>query len=370
MSTTNNTNQIFTAPTSENERWENRRSSISAQGKLKDKARRQSRVVSNIEEEKEDKRAEESIVAIRSVSASQDSVIDGLLLKFYQPGFLANFEAQDKENRMKILKHILTQFEKIDKLLMASNCTSLDIDFEKAIMKILSDTEEMMQTEKIVLYEIDPNSEELVLKEFDNDEDTLLKSRKVFPRGSGIAGFAAATKDLINVSDPRNFTHYHSTIDTGGFNVQPEQIIACPLMMKNGPVIGVLELVNKVGENGKIIPFDEEDEYLLKLLARTLTIVLTNARSIAKITDTRKKVEVLLETTKSLTSILDFDELIKKIMESAKELLDADRCTLFLKDATRKQLVAKILVHESIQEIRIKMDAGIAGSVLMSGGIF
>ena len=324
----------------------------------------------NVNKPRKQKIIEEEPMKDRSVSLENESIIDGLLLKYYQPTFLEGFANSDQENRVKTLKHILTQFEKIDKVLMASSSTSLDIEFDDALKKILADTEEMMQAELILFYEVDQNTGELILKTFNEKEEQMLGTRKIFPAGSGIVGFAAATKEMINVADPLNFPRYHSAVDIGGTNIKPEQILACPIFLKNEPVLAVVELINKFGDNGMTQSFDEEDEYLLRLLARTLTIVLTNARSIAKITETRKKVQVLLETTKSLSSILDFDELIKKIMESAKELLNADRCTLFLKDAERKQLVAKILGRETIEEIRIKMDAGIAGSVLMSGGIF
>jgi GAF domain-containing protein len=311
----------------------------------------------------------EEALPIRPTSLEKDSIIDGLLMKYYQPQFLQNFNSSDQDYRVNTIKHILMQLEKIDKILLASSSTSLDVEIDDALKRILEDTEEMMQSEAVIFYEVDTNTGELILKTFNDKEELMLKTKKVFPAGSGLVGHVAATREILNVSDAVNNPNYHSKIDNGGLpNIRPEYILSCPLFVKNGPVIAVVQLVNKLMENGEIRPFDEEDEYLLSLLARTLTIVLTNARSVAKITETRKKVQVLLDTTKSLSSILDFDELIKKIMESAKELLNADRCTLFIKDSARKQLVAKILVRDKIEEIRIKMDAGIAGSVLMSGG--
>ncbi|KAH6566392.1 hypothetical protein BASA62_006710 [Batrachochytrium salamandrivorans] len=52
---------------------------------------------------------------------------------------------------------------------------------------------------------------------------------------------------------------------------------------------------------------------------------------------------------------------------SAKDLLSADRCTLFLNDNEQKQLLALIQGRDSLQEIRIPRNAGIAGAVFMSG---
>ena len=309
--------------------------------------------------------------SLKTISVEGESIIEGLLSEYYQPDFISRFEEMGKRNRVQSLRHLLSQFEKIDKLLTVTNCTSFNVDLEKALEKILTDTEEMMQAEMILFYEIDPDTSEIMPKIFyDNDmleDPSAFTNRKRFPPGSGIAGYAAATGDMINIADPVNFPRFHPAVDLGGIDIVPKNILTTPLALQDGPIIAVIQLVNRFAEDGSYQAFTENDEYLLKLLARTLAIVMTNARSIQRMTETKKKVEVLLETTRSLSSTLDFDMLIKMIMEAAKELLSADRCTLFLKDEPRKQLVAKIVVKDSIQEIRIKMDAGIAGSVLMSG---
>ncbi|KAH9262011.1 hypothetical protein BASA82_000928 [Batrachochytrium salamandrivorans] len=70
--------------------------------------------------------------------------------------------------------------------------------------------------------------------------------------------------------------------------------------------------------------------------------MMANANIYENMLNTQKKVEVLLETTRSLGSILDIDVLVKMIMQSAKDLLSADRCTLFLNDNEQKQLLALI----------------------------
>ncbi|KAH9245686.1 hypothetical protein BASA81_016822 [Batrachochytrium salamandrivorans] len=95
--------------------------------------------------------------------------------------------------------------------------------------------------------------------------------------------------------------------------------------------------------------------------------MMANANIYENMLNTQKKVEVLLETTRSLGSILDIDVLVKMIMQSAKDLLSADRCTLFLNDNEQKQLLALIQGRDSLQEIRIPRNAGIAGAVFMSG---
>ena len=310
---------------------------------------------------------------LKTIDSNAESIIEGLLSDYYSPNFITNFEDLGKKGRIEAVKYLLTQFEKIDKLISVTSCTSLDVDLGKALAKILSDTEEMMQAEMVLFYEVDFETRELVARHIElslPEEERHLASRVAFPASAGIAGFCATTGDMINIKKPIDFPRYHPAIDAAGTNIIPENILAAPIADQDRQVFSVIQLVNKIGYNGEQLPFVSEDEYLLKLLAKTMSIVITNSKSIERMKQTKKKVEVLLETTKSLSSTLDFDTLIKMIMDSAKELLSADRCTLFLKDESRKQLVGKIVIKDAIQEIRIKMDAGIAGSLLMSGRNF
>jgi adenylate cyclase len=64
---------------------------------------------------------------------------------------------------------------------------------------------------------------------------------------------------------------------------------------------------------------------------------------------------------------VQIDVLIKMIMDSAKDLLGADRCTIFLDDKERKRLRALVQGRSSVQSIAIPYTAGIAGAVFSSG---
>jgi adenylate cyclase len=313
----------------------------------------------------------EDIDTFKIIPSDSESIIDGLLSDYYKPDFMSRFNSMGIKSRTSAMTHLLSLFEKIDKLLQVTHCTSLNMDLDGAIQKIIMDTEEMMQAEMILLYEVDPDTNEIVAKDFDTDHlsdvEKHVLQRRIYPAGSGIAGYVAVTGDIVNVNDPSSFPRYHPIVDTGATEIVPKDILAAPILTLDGPVIAVIQAINRFGQDGSYESFNENDEFLLKTLGKTLGIVMTNARAMERMTEMNKKVKVLLDTTRFLSSTLDFDTLIKMIMEAAKELLNADRCTLFLKDDARKQLVAKIVMKDSIQEIRIKMDAGIAGSVLMSG---
>ncbi|HUG89622.1 MAG TPA: GAF domain-containing protein [Planctomycetaceae bacterium] len=81
----------------------------------------------------------------------------------------------------------------------------------------------------------------------------------------------------------------------------------------------------------------------------------------------RLRLQVLLDVAKSLTSELDTTSLIKTIMIRARELCDAERCSLFLLDRERGELRSKVV--EGADEIRFDMRLGIAGHVATTGEV-
>jgi adenylate cyclase len=81
----------------------------------------------------------------------------------------------------------------------------------------------------------------------------------------------------------------------------------------------------------------------------------------------RLRLQVLLDVAKSLTSELDTASLIETIMIRARELCDAERCSLFLLDRERGELRSKVV--EGADEIRFDMRQGIAGHVATTGEV-
>ncbi|HWY24350.1 MAG TPA: adenylate/guanylate cyclase domain-containing protein, partial [Nevskia sp.] len=75
----------------------------------------------------------------------------------------------------------------------------------------------------------------------------------------------------------------------------------------------------------------------------------------------------ILEVAQDLAGELHLDVLIGRIMSAATDLLDAERSTLFVYDAERRQLWSRYGVGLQAFEIRIPCNAGIAGAVFSSG---
>ena len=79
------------------------------------------------------------------------------------------------------------------------------------------------------------------------------------------------------------------------------------------------------------------------------------------------KLNGILVAARALVAERDLDRLLPLIVNSARKVVEADRCTLFLVDREREQLWSKVTQGAGMTEIRIPLAKGIAGAVAMSG---
>jgi adenylate cyclase len=71
----------------------------------------------------------------------------------------------------------------------------------------------------------------------------------------------------------------------------------------------------------------------------------------------------ILQLSHDLAGELNLDKLLTRLVHATSELLNADRCTLFLYDRKTNELVSRVAEELEIKEIRIPADRGIAGAV-------
>ena len=68
-----------------------------------------------------------------------------------------------------------------------------------------------------------------------------------------------------------------------------------------------------------------------------------------------------------VTAEIDLSSLLKRVMEEATKMLNADRATLFLNDEKTQELFSRRAMGEGVGEIRLPNNAGIAGTVFTTG---
>jgi adenylate cyclase len=83
--------------------------------------------------------------------------------------------------------------------------------------------------------------------------------------------------------------------------------------------------------------------------------------------DSLREEQQILEISHDLAGELQLDLLIARIMRATTELLNAERSTLFLHDPRTDELYSVFAEGDSITEIRLPSNRGIAGAVFSSG---
>ncbi len=97
-----------------------------------------------------------------------------------------------------------------------------------------------------------------------------------------ISGYAALTKQLVNVPDVYNINSeapysFGTTYDKiSGYKTT--STLAVPLKTVEGNIIGVLQIINAKDKEGNTIPFSQDDEFLITHFAANAVIALQRAQ--------------------------------------------------------------------------------------------
>ena len=112
---------------------------------------------------------------------------------------------------------------------------------------------------------------------------------------------------------------------------------------------------------------------LLGLLCLLVPMILLSVRKQIKsrvnahLSVVRKQETQMLEVTTAIARELQLQPLLRKIMDTVTEILDADRSTLFLFDAKTNELWSNVAQGIGENVIRFPSNAGIAGTVFTTG---
>lgn len=80
-----------------------------------------------------------------------------------------------------------------------------------------------------------------------------------------------------------------------------------------------------------------------------------------------RKLSVLFEISRTINAKTNLDELLQLIIKLSTNAFDCERATVFILDSEKQELLSKVGTGLELQEIRIKMNRGIAGEVAFKG---
>ena len=298
--------------------------------------------------------------SFRSAPVQHTSLQNGALAQFFDDQFLDELDFIGTDKRKAAFSKLITLYQKFDRALSLMTSSSQVNNIDNAMDSILGGASQILGAQAVLLYKYDPVAKELTITGYEESEK--------FPCGLGIVGKCLEQRQLFSIQNPKKMPEFVQDIDYP-FEGKLHGMMTLPIYFSDESPAGVLVAYNKQTPppHQENLSFEQEDEYIMKMMGTCCGTIMSNGNVYQSMNNTQKKVTVLLETTRSLASILELERLIKVIMDSAKELLSSDRCTLFLHDPERKQLVFMVQGRDSLQEIRIPSNAGIAGAAFTSG---
>ena len=144
--------------------------------------------------------------------------------------------------------------------------------------------------------------------------------------GDGVTGQAVQLRQAVLIDDVTKDPRYIPAVP----NVRSE--LAVPLITKNR-VIGVIDI--EAREPGY---FTEEHSRVLTLVASRMAAAIENAQLYTRTTKQARILGLLNEIARELSSILNLDELLGRIAELVRRLIDYQMFSILLLDSTGEKL--------------------------------
>jgi len=184
--------------------------------------------------------------------------------------------------------------DKIHTIAEISTLINSSLDIKEVLNNSLAAVEQFIAVETSSIFELDTASGELYFRCARGKKGAKLQDLRL-KLGEGIAGYVAQTERPVISPDVHRDPRFQGLFDDlSGFTTH--SILCVPLKAKNR-LIGVLELLNKRDATD----FDQEDLYIVSILANQIGIALDNARLYQKL---QEKLLVTVEELKFTQSKL------------------------------------------------------------------
>ncbi len=181
--------------------------------------------------------------------------------------------------------------------------------------------------------------------------------RRRFRIGEGIIGEAVARKEPVLINDVRTAKNYVAA------NEAVRSELAVPLIVK-GRVIGVIDI-----ESEEVGYFQEEQLRLLELTASRVAVAIENARLYTRVSRQAQTLAVLTEISRDLSSILDLDELLERIGQLLRRLIDYQMFAILLLNERDQVLETQFAVRFGERYVpieRVPLYRGLVGAAVQT----
>ncbi len=238
-----------------------------------------------------------------------------------------------------------------------SELFDLRITIEELLVKNVTMASKIMEAERATLFLVDEAAGQLWSRVAEGSGVREIR----IPIDSGIAGWVAQNKTILNIEDAYNDDRFNPDVDkkTG---YRTRSILCGPVINLQGELLGVVQIINK-----KIAQFSEQDEKVFRILSQQIAISLDNFYLSKKVMSNYEKVSVLLDIANVAAQTMDLKLLIPNLVNKISQILNSERASLFLLNRATNELWSRAAQDLEISEIRFPVSVGIAGHVVMTG---
>ncbi|MFK8184762.1 MAG: GAF domain-containing protein [Phormidesmis sp.] len=260
------------------------------------------------------------------------------------------------------LEHTTRDFKQFLKVIDLITNQSLEPMLDELLETFTLKIGQILQADRTTIFVVDEDRQELWSKVAQGgNEDGSAQSLEIrIPKDKGIAGYVATTAQALNIPDAYADARFSAATDrqTG---YRTRNILCMPVTNSNGKVVAIAQLLNKLGPT----PFSDDDESRFAQFAPAIGILLETCQSFYLAARNQKGVAALLEAISSMEQSLNLEVTLQSVMAAARNLMQADRSTLWLLDEEKNELWSQVQSADGgrLIELRLPADKGIVGHV-------
>jgi len=291
-----------------------------------------------------------------------------ILLKPFAEPFIPALE-KINPNIIKSYQRIMNEITNHQKFLLLNDLGSLFTkDLGELSRRIINKLTRTLHAESGVVFLVNKNSDELYTEAFGDkllDEEFRLE---LCHSGFLFLYSQPSVQSLLIDKDTQIAADLNKLKEFAKIELNIEHLLVVPGYNEEGDEpIALFCLMNKKGSNTGFTTLDEE---LMSMVVKNCRHIVCNAIDWKNQLIIQRQNECLLDVSKTLFSHLDdVSVLLHNIMEEARKLTKAERCSLFLVDHEAGELIAKVFdgIESEGTEMRISINQGIAGHVATTG---
>ena len=243
----------------------------------------------------------------------------------------------------------------LDFLLEVSAATSQTLDLDQLLANVAEIVQKVLPYDLFAILLYSEKRQDLKIRYAVGHREEVVSNLSL-ALGEGITGTAAARGEPLLVGDVRSDPRYLNSVDA----VRTE--LAVP-MSARGKLVGVIDL-----QSTRVDAYTEYDRALLRLIAARVSVAIDNARLYRRVDRQNRTLKVLAHISREFSSILNLNELLGKIAETMRALINYDAFSILLVDPEARALRHRFSIRydKRVDIDNIPLGKGITGAAATS----